>query len=286
MLGVFDSGIGGLTICRAIIDRMPAADVVYLADQAHMPYGTRSGTDIVRLTRTGCEHLVDAGCNLIVLACNTASAIALRGLQRDWLPELRTRLGRAVNVLGIIVPTIEAATGRPWRQRWSEKDVPDPARGALVVFATRATVRSHVYEIEIAKRRPDVPVLSVPCPNLASLIESGTPHHVLAETIAGHVRTMRETLDSEPAQAVLGSTHYEVVADLFAQALAPQTRIIRQPHATAEALEAYLSRHPEYDAGHRGTRRFLTTGAEGQQHRLAENYWGSALHFESLKASQ
>lgn len=189
-----------------------------------------------------------------------------------------------MNVLGIIVPTIEAATGRPWRQRWSESDVPDPARGTLVVFATRATVKSHVYEIEIAKRRPDVPVLCVPCPNLASLIENGTPHDTLAQTIAGHVRTMRETLDAEASQAVLGSTHYEVVADLFRQALAPETRIIRQPQATAEALEAYLLRHPEHDLGQRGTRRFLTTGTEGQQHHLAESYWGSTLHFESLSA--
>jgi len=282
MIGVFDSGIGGLTILRAIIDRIPSADVVYLADQAHMPYGTRSGADIVRLTRTGCECLVATGCDLIVLACNTASAIALRQLQRDWLPDLRNRRRRAINVLGIIVPTIEAATGRPWQQRWSKADVPELARGALVVFATRATARSHVYEIEIAKRRADLPVLSVPCPNLASLIESGTPLERLALEIETHVRTMRETLDAEPEQAVLGSTHYEVVADLFAQALPEETRIIRQPHATAAALEAYLARHPEFDAGSRGMRRFLTTGTQGQQHRLAETYWGAPVHFESL----
>ena len=113
-IGVFDSGVGGLTVHRELTRRFPERDFVYLADQANAPYGGRAGEEIVDLTRIGCERLFEAGANVIVLACNTASAIALRRLQQTWVPEARARHGRPVNVLGIIVPTIESATGLPW----------------------------------------------------------------------------------------------------------------------------------------------------------------------------
>src|SRR5947209_79068 len=113
-IGVFDSGIGGLTVHHALVRRLPHADFVYLADQANTPYGGRPGEEIVELTRGGCERLFAAGCDLIVLACNTASGVALRRLQQTWLPGFRNARGRPANVLGIIVPTIEAATGLPW----------------------------------------------------------------------------------------------------------------------------------------------------------------------------
>src|SRR5580692_5763252 len=110
-IGVFDSGIGGLSVHHALVDRLPRADFVFLADQANMPYGGRDGEEIVALTRAGCERLFDEGCDLVILACNTAAAVALRRLQQTWLPGYRRERGRPVNVLGLIVPTIEAATG-------------------------------------------------------------------------------------------------------------------------------------------------------------------------------
>src|SRR5579862_8597929 len=113
-IGVFDSGVGGLSIHHALTRQLPAADFIYFSDQAHMPYGPRSGEEIVRLTRSACERLFGEGCELIILACNTASAVALRQLQRHWLPNVRRPGGAALNVLGIIVPTIEVVTGRPW----------------------------------------------------------------------------------------------------------------------------------------------------------------------------
>src|ERR1700679_1091167 len=124
-IGVFDSGIGGLSIHHALVDRLPGADFVFLGDQANMPYGVRGGEDIVALTRAGCETLFEQGCDLVILACNTAASIALRRLQPPWLRGSRRQMGRPVNVLGIIVPTIEAATGLPWsheRDRWAEGD--------------------------------------------------------------------------------------------------------------------------------------------------------------------
>src|ERR1700742_630887 len=110
-IGVFDSGVGGLSVHRSLVAQFPSADFIYLADQANTPYGGRPGEEIVALTRTGCERLFAEGCSLVVLACNTAASVALRRLQQTWLPGYRRELGRKVNVLGIVVPTIEAATG-------------------------------------------------------------------------------------------------------------------------------------------------------------------------------
>src|SRR3712207_2479840 len=110
-IGVFDSGVGGLSVHRALVQRLPDADFIYLADQANAPYGGKPGEEVVELTRAGCIRLFEMGASLAVLACNTASAIALRRLQQTWLPGYRAALGRPVNILGIIVPTIEAATG-------------------------------------------------------------------------------------------------------------------------------------------------------------------------------
>src|SRR5580692_11821332 len=155
-IGVFDSGIGGLSVHHALVDRLKSADLIFLGDQANVPYGGRSGEEIVALTRAGCERLFDEGADLVVLACNTAAAIALRRLQQTWLPGYRQKIGRAVNVLGIIVPTIEAATGQPWAQETEPARFNDGEKAAkldvLGIFSTPATAASRVYEIEIDKR--------------------------------------------------------------------------------------------------------------------------------------
>src|ERR1700761_9543484 len=227
--------------------RSPAADFVYLADQANTPYGGRPGEEIVDLTRAGCERLFAEGCDLVVLACNTASGIALRRLQQTWLPGYRRELGRPVNVLGIIVPTIEAATGLPWEHEADRHGDKVEKVDILAVFSTPATANSRVYEIEIDKRRQDVAVFSQPCPNLAHLIEQGAERAILADEIAGHVKAITTRIGRPPDRAILGCTHYEITADLFRAALPPGTPLIHQPAATADALRRYLARHPEYE---------------------------------------
>ncbi|HEY9234178.1 MULTISPECIES: glutamate racemase [Phenylobacterium] len=279
-IGVFDSGIGGLSVHRALVQRLPAADFIYLADQANAPYGVRPGEEIVDLTRAGCERLFDQGCDLVVLACNTASAIALRRLQQTWLPGYRQQLGRPVNVLGIIVPTIEAATGMPWEHEAERRGDKVEKLDILAVFCTPGTAASRVYEIEIDKRRQDVAVFAEPCPDLARLIESGAPDDELAAVIGRHVAQVTTRIGRAPDRAILGCTHYEIVAGVFRQALKPGTPLIHQPNATADALDAYLAKHPEYRAGEGGSRRFLTTGKPGAQHRLVEAFWGGPLSFE------
>jgi glutamate racemase len=280
-IGVFDSGIGGLSVHHALVARLPAADFVYLADQARTPYGGRTGEEIVELTRAGCTRLFDEGCDLVILACNTAASVALRRLQQTWLPDHRRALGRAVNVLGIIVPTIEAATGLPWEHEADRRGAKVEKLDVLGVFATPATARSRVYEIEIDKRRQDVAVFSEPCPDLARDIEAGAPEDRLREVITGHVEALSRRIGRPPDRAILGCTHYEITATLFRDALPPGTPLIHQPGATADAIERYLARHPEYSAGTGGGRRFLTTGRPGAQNGLAERFWGAPLVFDA-----
>lgn len=280
-IGVFDSGVGGLTVHHRLVDRFPQADFVYLADQANAPYGGRSGEEIVELTRAGCVRLFEDGCDVVVLACNTAASVALRRLQQSWLPAYRRELGRPVNVLGIVVPTIEAATGLPWEHEAERRGDKIEKLDILGVFSTPATARSRVYEIEIDKRRQDVAVFSEPCPELARMIEAGASRDELAAVIAGHVKTLTSRIGRSPDRAILGCTHYEIVADLFQAALPPDTPLIRQPDATAGALARYLERHPEFNVGTGAVRRFLTTGRPGAQHSLVETFWGGPLSFEA-----
>jgi glutamate racemase len=280
-IGVFDSGIGGLTVHHRLVERFPAADFVYLADQANAPYGGRPGEEIVALTRAGCEQLFAEGCDLVVLACNTAAAVALRRLQQTWLPGFRRELGRPVNVVGIIVPTIEAATGLPWEHEAERRGEKVEKLDVLGVFATTATARSRVYEIEIDKRRQDVAVFTEACPELARMIEAGVGAVDLARNVEAHVGALTKRIGRTPDRAILGCTHYEIIADMFRAALPPGTPLIHQPDATADALERYLQRHPEYVAGAAGARRFLTTGKPGAQHSLVETFWGGPLTFEA-----
>jgi glutamate racemase len=280
-IGVFDSGVGGLSIHRALVQRFPAADFVYLADQAHAPYGALPGERIVSLTRAGCERLFEAGADLVVLGCNTASAIALRRLQQTWLPDFRARRGRPTNIVGIIVPTIEAATGQVWSQTPPSAPAKGEALEVLGVFCTPGTAASRVYEIEIDKRRGDLAVYAEPCRELARMIEAGADRGALGAVIKGHVEALTRRIGRTPDRSILGCTHYELVGDMFRAALPPGAALIHQPGATADALERYLAAHPEYDPGTGGERRFLTTGAPGPQSGLIEAFWGAPLRFEA-----
>jgi glutamate racemase len=284
-IGVFDSGVGGLTIHRALVDAFPQADFVYLADQANAPYGVRTGEEIVELTRAGCVRLFDEGCDLVVLGCNTASAIALRRLQQTWIPGYRERIGRRVNVLGIIVPTIEGATGLPWEHEADRRGEKVEQLDVLGVFSTPATANSRVYEIEIDKRSQDVAVFSEPCAALAGAIESGADTAELTGLVETHVANMRKRIGRDPDRAILACTHYEMVAGLFRAALPPGTPLIHQPASTADALRRYFARHPDYEIGSSGLRRFLTTGAAGRRNALAEAFWGGPIAFESVAAA-
>jgi glutamate racemase len=281
-IGVFDSGIGGLSIHRALVDKMPQADFAYLADQKHAPYGDRSGEEIVELTRQGCETLFEAGASLVVLACNTASAVALRRLQSNWLAQFRKTYKRPVNVLGIIVPTIEAATGLPWEHEAERRGPKIEKLDVIGVFSTVATARSRVYEIEIDKRRQDIAVFTEACSGLADMIERGAAREDLSAKIKGHVESLRIRIGRYPDRAILGCTHYELVADLFREHLPVGTPLIHQPAPVSKALIDYIERHPEYVIGDTSRREFLTTGEPRMQSALIEVFWGAPLTFKAV----
>ncbi len=179
-------------------------------------------------------------------------------------------------MLGIIVPTIEAATGLPWEHEAERRGDKVEQLDVLGIFSTPATAASRVYEIEIDKRRQDVAVFSEPCPDLARDDRGRRAgRRSWRAAIAGHVAALTRRIGRPPDRAILGCTHYEIIADLFRAALPPGTPLIHQPHATADGdRDAISTRHPEYDPGSAGARRFLTTGRAGTQNGLVSRLLG------------
>lgn len=248
MIGVFDSGLGGLTVLGALARRFPDVPFVYLGDHARVPYGDRASDEIVDLTRAGTEALFRHGCRLVVLGCNTATAVAARRLQQEWLPSTSWKTeGR--NVLGIVAPTVEAATQTPWAvtsPQYPQKFLTD----RIAVFGTTRTIASGVYAEEIRKRCPKVTVIQQVSAELAGAIEEGASEEDLDRLVKRAIDGVLAQSEGEPPhRAILGCTHFPLVEHLFRRHLPPATRILSQPDVVADSLEDYLSRHRQYTEG-------------------------------------
>jgi glutamate racemase len=283
MIGVFDSGLGGLTVLRALVERFPHHAFVYLGDHANVPYGNRPSEEIIHLTRAGTERLFRRGCRLVLLGCNTATAVAARRLQREWLP-VSGYSGH--NLLGIVAPTVEAATQTPWAV--STPQYPQKFNTDLIaVFGTRRTIESGVYPDEIRKRCPRARVVQQACPQLAGAIEEKRPERELDELVSAAVNELlAKTGTMAPQQAILGCTHYALVESIFRRHLPASTRLLSQPQIVADSLDDYLSRHPEYLPPQlaRDNVRFLTTGDPQRIGHLARTFWPSAAEFAPITA--
>ncbi len=278
MIGVFDSGFGGLTIHHALIKALPEKDFVYLGDNKNAPYGTRPPIEVLTHTCAGLETLFTQGATLVIVACNTASVVALRWIQQQWLPARIKQDGIKRNAIGIVVPTIEAATGVQWNEAAKEE-----GGSTIAIFATARTVETGSYPFEIRKRRPDIKVVQQACPELAGAIEAGVPRASLQALISKYVGAMEQQLEgTKPDSVILGCTHYPLVADLFAEALPAGMPIIHQPEATAAAVRPYLEKHPEYNVGSGGKRVFLSTGFSEDALPLIEKFWGGKIKFETV----
>lgn len=274
---MFDSGHGGLTVLRAVLARLPGQPFVYLGDHANAPYGGRSPEDVFHLTRRGVEALFDQGCRLVVLACNTAAAAALRRLQQQWLPIAYPDR----RVVGVLVPMVEAITRVPWRARTPAAE-PPPAE-TVAVFATAGTVATGAYSREVALRAPTVRVYQQACPDLVPLIERGAGDQALRPVVGAHVAALAATMRrATPDAALLGCTHYPLVAHLFAEALPPGVRILDQPAVVAESLAGYLRRHPAFAGDGPGDVRYLTTGDAERVDPLARRFLGRAAAFHRI----
>ena len=280
MIGVFDSGLGGLTVLRALVRRFPHVSFTYLGDHANVPYGNRPSDQVVALTRASVERLFERGCPLVLLGCNTATAVAARRLQRNWLPHSQWQ---GHNVIGIVAPTVEAATQTPWAV--TSPLYPQKYNSDLIaVFGTTRTVTSGVYPEEIRKRCPRVEVHQQICAHHAGAIENEAPEAdldaLVAEAVAG---LMQQTASQPPHRAILGCTHFPLVEHLFRKHLPAFTRILSQPEIVADSLEDYLARHPRFvGEDRRGRLQLLTSGDASEISARARVFWPEAPAFEAL----
>lgn len=243
-IGVFDSGYGGLTVLRQIRQYMPAYDYLYLGDNARAPYGPRSFDVIYDYTLQAVEALFARGCPLVVLACNTASAKALRNIQQQDLP----RLDPTRRVLGVIRPTAEAV-GALTRTRH------------VGLLATAGTVNSGSYTLEIRKLFPDITVTGLACPMWVPLVEnyefdSPGADYFVKKRIDGIL-----ALDPLIDTLILGCTHYPLLMSKIVRYAPPGIKLVPQGEYVAESLKAYLRRHPEMETrcSRGGGCRYLTT---------------------------
>lgn len=274
MIGVFDSGLGGLTVLKALAARFPELSFAYLGDHANVPYGDRSSDEIIDLTRAAVERLFVMDCRLVLLGCNTATAVAARTLQQNWLPDVPEWRGR--NVLGIVAPTVEAATQTPWAAttpQYPQKHNAD----LIVVFGTTRTITSNVYPEEIAKRCPRVKVVQQACPGLVDAIEAGstTVEGIVADACQ---RALRACGGRRPDRVILGCTHYPIVSDVFERHMPPGVRVLSQPQSVADSLEDYLARHAQYLGGNAlpRTLQLMTTGDVALVTGAARRMWQGA----------
>jgi glutamate racemase len=245
-VGIFDSGLGGLTVLDAVQQRLPDVDFLYYGDSAHAPYGVRAADDVHALTRAAVGQLWDRGCDLVILACNTASAAALRRMQEGGLPPGK-------RVLGVFVPLIEALTERQWGDNSPPREV---AVSNVALFATPATVASRAFQRELAFRAIGVDVEAQACGGVVDAIEEGDM--ILAEALVrSHVEALRRKMP-HPQAAVLGCTHYPLMEQVFRQALGAEVTVFSQARIVAESLADYLRRHPDLTGS--GGPGFLTTG--------------------------
>ncbi|WP_300016944.1 glutamate racemase [uncultured Roseobacter sp.] len=266
-VGIFDSGLGGLTVLEAAQKRLPEVPFVYLADSAHAPYGVRTADDIYELTCTAVSRLFEAGCDLVILACNTASAAALRRMQESWVPEDK-------RVLGVFVPLIEAMTERQWGDNSPPREV-DVKHVAL--FATPATVASRAFQRELAFRAIGVDVEAQACGGVVDAIEDGDM--ILAEALVrSHVDALKRKMP-DPDAAILGCTHYPLLQDIFQDALGENVRVFSQATLVAESLADYLTRHA--DMAGAGDSDFLTTGDPRRVSDRATQFLRRQITFQS-----
>jgi glutamate racemase len=261
-IGVFDSGYGGLTILQKMRERLPQYDFVYLGDNARAPYGTRSFEIVYEFTLQAVRTLFDRGCPLVILACNTASAKALRSIQQNDLPGIDA----SRRVLGVIRPTVEV--------------VPQMSKsGHVGLFATEGTIASNSYPLELKKLAPELTVTGEACPMWVPLVENGEGDKPGADYfIRQHARRLMEA-DPMIDTVILGCTHYPILADKIRAALPEQVHVVAQGDIVAESLADYLRRHPEMETrlSRGGQCEYLTTELESRFARFASLFLGESV---------
>lgn len=261
-IGIFDSGYGGLTILNQIRELLPQYDYIYLGDNARAPYGTRSFDIVYRFTLEAVRYLFDQGCHLVILACNTASAKALRTIQQNDLPLIDPDR----RVLGVIRPTVEKV-GEISRN------------GNIGIVGTPGTIRSGSYELEITKLHPTFHTYTQACPMWVPLVENREASSPGADYFVK--QEVDRLMAKEPAidTIILGCTHYPLLYDKIRRYVPESARVLPQGEIVAESLVAYLKRHPEMEAkcSKGGTCSYRTTESPDKFAELASLFIGAPV---------
>jgi glutamate racemase len=243
-IGVFDSGYGGLTVLKEIIHKLPQYDYLYLGDNARAPYGNRSFETVYQYTLQCVEWFFQQGCSLVILACNTASAKALRTIQQNDLP----KIAPGKRVLGVIRPTAEIIGS------FSETK-------EVGILATNGTVFSESYPMEIAKFFPDVKVIQEACPMWVPLVENNEhTHHGADFFVKKNMHSLFEKGENIDV-LLMACTHYPLLREKIEEYLPVGVKLVSQGEVVANSLTDYLSRHPEIETrcSKKGLRDFYTT---------------------------
>ena len=270
-IGIFDSGYGGLTILEQIRKELPGYDYLYLGDNARTPYGTRSFEVVYRFTLQCVEYLFGQGCQLVILACNTASAKALRTIQQNDLANIDPNR----RVLGVIRPTVEEV-GKLTKTNH------------IGLLATSGTVLSDSYPLEIHKINPDIQVTSEACPMWVPLIENNEHLHEGADYfVKKNIQNLFNN-DKQIDTVILGCTHYPLLYDKIARELPRGVTIISQGEIVARSLADYLHRHPEMDekCSKNGHCRYLTTENPGKFSSSASIFLSGDIQAEHVEVTE
>lgn len=267
-IGVFDSGYGGLTVFKELVKELPHYDYIYLGDNARVPYGIRSFETVYQYTLECVTHLFEKGCSLVILACNTASAKALRNIQQKDLP-LMPELRR---VLGVIRPTTEII-GELSRS------------GHVGIFATQGTVNSQSYVIEANKFYPEVKVYQEACPMWVPLVENNEHNGQGADYfIQRHIYQLLQQ-STEIDTIILGCTHYPLLMNKIREFLPAHIRLVSQGEIVAHSLADYLRRHPEIEqlCTKGGQKAYFTTESVADFNKKAEIFLGNVVESGLLR---
>lgn len=267
-IGLFDSGYGGLTILKGIRSLMPEYDYIYLGDNARAPYGSRSFDIVYQFTLEAVQKLFDLGCNLIVLACNTASAKALRSIQQNDLPVIDPEK----RVLGVIRPTVEAIG-----------DI--TGSGHVGLLATPGTVNSRSYNLEVEKLYGDnIRISELACPMWVPIVENGEADGDGADWFVKKYLSQILSHDPEIDTILLGCTHYPILLPKIRKYCPGNIRIVAQGQLVAESLKNYLQRHPDMEKSiaRNGSLKFYTTENPGKFNSLASLFLDSPVRSHRL----
>lgn len=265
MIGVFDSGFGGLSILKEFLTDLPEYDYIYLGDSARAPYGNRSPEVIFDWTKNAVEYLFKAGCELVILACFSASANALRRLQQEWLPKHYPDR----RILGVLIPLAE------------EADKISPG-GKIGILGTRATVASSALATELTKRRTNLQITAKAAPLLVPLVEEGWINRSETKRILrAYLRPLKQKkIDT----LLLSCTHYPLLYKHISAIMGPQIKTINPGKIIARSLVDYLKRHPEIETrlGKKKIRRFLTTDRPDDFAWLGSKFLGQPIKAEKI----